>query len=297
MGNLRGIQITPALRSVIEAVLALPQQQQTAAAESKEVNETSSLRPSSSPSESLARASSAKEQLASLMSVKEATSLLQTALNNAAVDAVLPLSGVQALQSLIKSSSVDTKSKTQQLQDLETALHQTKQLSFQKSSTTKNSSSKNQSADTKFQKRLERLRLQDEERSYLNLTTNLKTAASLKDDNITVKSMTYAASVGLNMIVAPISFGVFMYFFAGSIFNRLFGLENDEDSSGDIDIKRVIAGVVSGVFMLFVEMILFVIRSHELDSSVRKKSKRKENRSNPFGYTQKSMERVYVRDD
>ena len=87
-----------------------------------------------------------------------------------------------------------------------------------------------------------------------------------------------------------------MYFFAGSIFNRLFG-ENDDDSSGDIDIKRVIAGVVSGVFMLFVEMILFVIRSHELDSSVRKKSKRKENRSNPFGYTQKSMERVYVRDD
>lgn len=295
MGNLRGIQITPALRSVIKAVLALPQQQQQQAAESK-VNVAASLPPSSSPSESLARASSAKEQLATFMSVKGAKSLLQTALNDAAVDATLPLAGVQALQSLIQSSTVDTKSKTQQLQDLETALHQTKQLSFQKSSSTNNSSGKNQSADTKFQKRLERLRLQDEERSYLNLTTNLKTAASLKDDNITVKSMTYAASVGLNMIVAPISFGVFMYFFAGSIFNRLFG-ENDEDSSGDIDIKRVIAGVVSGVFMLFVEMILFVIRSHELDSSVRKKSKKKENRSNPFGYTQKSMERVYVRDD
>ena len=297
MGTLRGIQITPALRSVIKAVLALPQPQTTEVSPEQKVNEKSStsLSPSSSPFESLARASNAKEHLSSLMSVKEATSQLQSALNNAAVDAALPLAGVLALQSLIQSSLVDSKSKTQQSQDLETALHQTKQLSFQKSSPAANSSSKNQSADPKFQKRLERLRLQDEERSYLNLTTNLKTAASLKDDNITVKSMTYAASVGLNMIVAPISFGVFMYFFAGSIFNRLFGLQNDD--SGDIDIKRVIAGVVSGVFMLFVEMILFVIRSHELDSSVRKKSKRKENRANPFGYTQKSMERVYVRDD
>jgi len=226
------------------------------------------------------------------MTVKEATSLLQTALNNAAVDAALPLAGVLALQSLIQSSLLDPNTKTQQSQDLEAALNQTKQLSFEKLPS--NRTATKQSHDPKFQKRLERLRLQDEERSYLNLTTNLKTVASLKDDNITVKSMTYAASVGLNMIVAPISFGVFMYFFAGSIFNRLFGMENN---SGDIDIKRVIAGVVSGVFMLFVEMILFVIRSHELDSAVRKKSKRKENRANPFGYTQKNMERVYVRDD
>lgn len=294
MGNLRGIQITPALRSVIKAVLALPQPSSPdkALPEPKVNTKSSASLPASSPSESLARASNAKEHLSS-MTVKEATSLLQTALNNAAVDAALPLAGVLALQSLIQSSLLDPNAKTQQSQELETALHQTKQLSFQKLPS--NKSTNKQSQDPKFQKRLERLRLQDEERSYLNLTTNLKTAASLKDDNITVKSMTYAASVGLNMIVAPISFGVFMYFFAGSIFNRLFGMEND--NSGGIDIKRVIAGVVSGVFMLFVEMILFVIRSHELDSAVRKKSKRKENRANPFGYTQKNMERTYVRDD
>jgi len=294
MGNLRGIQITPALRAAIKAVLALPQAEVSSEPKGDGNKKSStSLPPSSSPSVSLARASNAKEQLSSLMTVKESTSLLQTALNNAAVDAALPLAGVLALQSLIQSSSTDPKTKTQQSQDLEAALQHTKQLSFQKSQP--NKSSNKQSNDLKFQKRLERLRLQDEERSYSNLTTNLKTAASLKDDNITVKSMTYAASVGLNMIVAPISFGVFMYFFAGSIFNRLFGMEGP--ASGDIDIKRVIAGVVSGVFMLFVEMILFVIRSHELDASVRKKSKRKENRANPFGYTQKSMERVYVRDD
>jgi hypothetical protein len=298
MGNLRGIQITPALRSVIKAVLALSQEAEVLLSGPKGDGKsstisatTTSLPPSSSPSEALARAAKAKEQLSSLMTVKEATSLLQSAINSAAVDATLPLAGVSALQSLIQSSQADPKTKTQQSQDLEAALHQTKQLSFQqKSSTTNNSSN-----DPKFQKRLERLRLHHEERSYLNLTTNLKTASSLKDDNITVKSMTYAASVGLNMIVAPISFGVFMYFFAGSIFNRLFGSENT--NRGDVDIKRVIAGVVSGVFMLFVEMILFVIRSHELDASVRKKSKRKENRANPFGYTEKSMARVYVRDD
>ncbi|KAL7434853.1 hypothetical protein ACHAXM_004396 [Skeletonema potamos] len=234
MGSLRGIQITPALRAVIKAVLALPQQVQaeTSLLETKGEGTSATLISttpvSSSPSESLARAAKAKEQLSSLMTVKEASSILQSALNNAAVDAALPLSGILALQSLIQSSQTDTKTKTQQSQDLEAALHQTKQLSFQKSSTS--TSNSKQSTDPKFQKRLERLRLQDEERSYLNLTTNLKTAASLKDDNVTVKSMTYAASVGLNMI---------------------------------------------------------------LDSSVRKKSKRRENRSNPFGYTQKSMERVY----
>ena len=133
----------------------------------------------------------------------------------------------------------------------------------------------------------------------MTLTTNLKNAASLKDDNVTAKSMMYATSVGLNMVVAPLSFGVFMYFFAGSIFSRFFDSEdiNDEGRPGDVDIRRVIAGVVSGVFMLFVEMILFVIRSHELDASVRKKSRKREYKSNPFGYTQKSMERTYVRDD
>ena len=296
MGNLRGIQITPELRSVIKAVLALPQVTTPEEEEAKKRSsdeKTSSLHPSSHHAASLARAQETKTQLSSVMTVKASKSILQNAINDAAVDAALPLAGVIALQSLILMTTDDPKTQQKLSQELETALRQTKQLSFHKQS-----SQNSNNSDPKFQKRLERLRLQDEERSYLNLTTNLKTAASLKDDNVTVKSMTYAASVGLNMIVAPISFGVFMYFFAGSIFNRFFGsYDDDNDNNGDIDIKRVIAGVVSGVFMLFVEMILFVIRSHELDASVRKKSKKRENRANPFGYTQKSMERVYVRDD
>jgi len=90
-----------------------------------------------------------------------------------------------------------------------------------------------------------------------------------------------------------------MYFFAGSIFSRFFDdPEELEDARGSaVDVRRVIAGVVSGVFMLFVEMILFVIRSDTLDSAVRKKGRRRENRANAFGYTEKSMARTYVRDD
>lgn len=105
------------------------------------------------------------------------------------------------------------------------------------------------------------------------------------------------------MVVAPITFGTFMYFFAGSIFSRFFDAptEDGDDPRGGrgttVDVRRVIAGVVSGVFMLFVEMILFVIRSDTLDSAVRKKGRRRENRANAFGYTEKSMARTYVRDD
>lgn len=95
------------------------------------------------------------------------------------------------------------------------------------------------------------------------------------------------------MIVAPVTFGVFMYFFAGSIFGRFFPDNHANTHGNNVDIRQVIAGVISGVILLFIEMILFVIRSHELDASVRKKKRKKEYRSNPFGYTSRAMERVY----
>jgi hypothetical protein len=64
------------------------------------------------------------------------------------------------------------------------------------------------------------------------------------EDDVTTKSMTYAASVGLNMIVAPISFGVFMYFFAGAIFGWMTGNDDRESSRPhhQTDIKSVITG-------------------------------------------------------
>jgi len=132
----------------------------------------------------------------------------------------------------------------------------------------------------RFQKRMDRLRLRDEESRYKALTGNIDSYVA---DDVTAKSMTYAASVGLNMIVAPISFGVFMYFFAGQIFTWISASPKVDLKPHEVDIRRVIAGVISGVCMLFIEMILFVIRTHTMDKSVRKKAKKMKGIS-PFGY-------------
>lgn len=45
---------------------------------------------------------------------------------------------------------------------------------------------------------------------------------------------------------------------------------------------KVIAGVVSGALMLMIEMILFVIRSHEMDKAMRTKAKTQ--KVGAFGY-------------
>jgi hypothetical protein len=89
-----------------------------------------------------------------------------------------------------------------------------------------------------FRKRMDRLRLRAEEARYKKLTQNLDTYV---EDDVTTKSMTYAASVGLNMIVAPLSFGVFMFFFAGAIFGWMSGDEG-EVNPHKTDIKSVITG-------------------------------------------------------
>ena len=300
MGKLQGVKLTKELRSILDIVIDLPQPEEDKDLQKSDDEKSSpSAVASSSSSPRSMSASSPTILLQHVQDVKR--SLLQPSYNTTDVkstlnrhkhDDFLPLVDIQAIKYLINNSSQTNNKKTQLIQQLDIAL-QTTNLSFKPKP--------QPTTDPSFTKRLERLRLQDEERSYNNLTTNLKTASSIKDDNITAKSMMYATSVGLNMVVAPITFGVFMYFFAGSIFSRFFDSEIDINArtnmNQQIDIRRVIAGVVSGVFMLFVEMILFVIRSHELDASVRKKSRRKENRANPFGHTRKNAARVYVRDD
>lgn len=145
----------------------------------------------------------------------------------------------------------------------------------------------------RFRQRMQRLRFKEEETKYSKLTNNL--GLNVKQDDVTTKSMTYAASIGLNMIVAPITFGVFMYFFAGSLLDFFWpktetikpGLENAPD------IKKVIAGVVSGVAMLFIEMILFVIRTHEMDEAMRKKKKKSKKNPSPFGHYSSATEKTY----
>lgn len=49
-------------------------------------------------------------------------------------------------------------------------------------------------------------------------------------------------------------------------------------------------GVVSGVGMLFVEMILFVIRTHEFDAVMTKKKRKRAATISPFGHTQRPKE-------
>jgi len=141
----------------------------------------------------------------------------------------------------------------------------------------------------KFNQRMMKLRLQNEETKYIRITNNLH--REIQDD-VTTRSMTYAASVGLNMIVAPLSFGCFMYFFAGGIFDYFFGEEFSARTTGGTDIKRVIVGVVSGVIMLFIEMTLFVIRTHEVEAALTKKKKKKKP-VQPFGvYSKKGDQQV-----
>lgn len=129
----------------------------------------------------------------------------------------------------------------------------------------------------KYLERMEKLKLKSEETKYTRITNNIKDQR--QEDDKTARSMTYAASVGLNMIVAPISFGAFMYFFSGGIFDYFFPPNEDESAHNrnptGVDIKRLIVGVVSGVIMMIIEMVLFVIRSHEFEAhTTRKKKKR-----------------------
>jgi Endoplasmic reticulum-based factor for assembly of V-ATPase len=144
-------------------------------------------------------------------------------------------------------------------------------------------------AQLQFQLRMDKLRLRNEERKYMKITNNLSSMTQPKSDDTTTQSMMYATSIGLNMIVAPISFGVFMYFFAGSLLDY-FWPPSPLQPSTTTDIRKVIAGVISGVLMLFIEMLLFVIRTHELDKAlVKKKKKYFSSSQHPFGhYTAKS---------
>ena len=148
--------------------------------------------------------------------------------------------------------------------------------------------------------RIEKLKLQSEETKYSKITTNIKDQR--QEDDITTKSMTYAASVGINMIVAPISFGTFMYFFSGGVFDFFFPPNVDGDDFNTknlnptgVDIKRVIIGVISGVIMMIIEMLLFVIRTHEFDHYTTKKKKKRG--IEPFGVYSSKSNKIYTTDN
>jgi hypothetical protein len=305
MGKLRGILINPTLRSTIEEILSLPQ---AAHAEDKPSHDDSitgtdtttttdapsSTHAESTPAASLSRVKKSKQSLSSpSFSIDQAKSSLRATCNNYDIGdatAVIPLDQISACQFLIAQSSNQEAAKQLSI-SLEKSIQPTTLIYERPNSI---NLQQQEGDNTSFQKRLQYLRQLQEERSYLASTSNIQklNAHSTRDD-VNVKSMMYATSVGLNMIVAPLSFGVFMYFFAGSLFSKFFPLEENNNHPSNVDIRQVIAGVLSGVILLFIEMILFVIRSHELDASVRKKERRREYKSNPFGYTSRAMERTY----
>lgn len=197
---------------------------------------------------------------------------------------ILPISVIRAFKVVFQNNNNNDDS----VAKLEEALSKT-QLAFTPPDT---SASEKTPEQKKFRARMERLRLQNEESKYYNLTSNIGNAP-ISDDHITTKSMTYAASVGLNMIVAPLSFGVFMYFFSGPVLNFLFEA-HVPTHEGQVDIRKVIIGVVSGVAMLFIEMILFVIRTHELENALRKKAKKKGTAVKPFGEYSSNSKKTYI---
>lgn len=142
-----------------------------------------------------------------------------------------------------------------------------------------------------YDQRIERLRLQHESQRYSKLTRNIM--SNVQDDDITAKSMTYAASIGLNMIIAPISFGCFMYFFGGSLLDFVWPLvTSGRNATVKKEMRKILLGVVAGVVLLFVELLLFVIRTHALDTAVRKK-KTKRGEAKPFGHYTASTSKTY----
>lgn len=146
-------------------------------------------------------------------------------------DNVVPLSVIRAMYSALDD---DGRKK------LDTALAQT-QLVYSQPPPPQEETPE----QVKFHKRMERLRLRAEEARYMKLTNNIDTKV---EDDVTTKSMTYAASVGLNMIVAPLSFGVLMYFFAGAVFGWVLGEDARELQPHETDIKSVIAGMLFGSY-------------------------------------------------
>jgi hypothetical protein len=207
----------------------------------------------------------------------------------------LPIGVVVAMKIVLASTTSDKNDNTQ-TDRVEQALQTSRtQLVFTSPPKASAEEAENlEKQQKKYQKRMDRLRLLQEETNYSKLTSNL--GKVVKDDDVTTKSMTYAASIGLNMIVAPISFGVLMYFFAGSLLDYFWPTVASRSAqlTNAPDIRKVIAGVISGVMMLFIEMILFVIRTDEMDRAIRKKSRKK--KQGPFGYYSSATSKTFKED-
>lgn len=138
-----------------------------------------------------------------------------------------------------------------------------------------------------FEERLKRLKLQEQQRRYSRLTANVAPPAVA--DDVNTKTMLYAASIGLNMIVAPLSFGCLLYYFGGGLLDWWWPIQK----SSNVHIRKILLSVIGGVIMMIIEMVLFVIRTHAMDQASHRKGGRKQQQQ-PFGfYTSKTSKTYY----
>jgi hypothetical protein len=276
-GNMNKVSIgcTPQLKEALEEIL----KEATVGLSSQEVNNNNNDK-----DHAVQNGSSTSD--ASNVNIKNLELILANAQNADDTLNPIPLNAVTIAKAIAAASdtasasaSTPRTSTITSLQKLNQALERT-QLEFSKPPKPPKSQV--------YQTRIVKLKLAEQERNYTKLTKNIHHAEA---DDATIQSMMYAASVGANMIVAPISIGVLMYFFAGKLFS--FITPGYQPEPGKINIRGVIAGVIAGVLMLFIEMILFVIRNHEMDKFITKKMKK---HKNPFGYDKETANRTYQGD-
>eukprot|EP00555_Chaetoceros_dichaeta_P008521 CAMPEP_0198258738 /NCGR_PEP_ID=MMETSP1447-20131203/8078_1 /TAXON_ID=420782 /ORGANISM="Chaetoceros dichaeta, Strain CCMP1751" /LENGTH=312 /DNA_ID=CAMNT_0043945923 /DNA_START=33 /DNA_END=971 /DNA_ORIENTATION=+ len=290
-----GVKSTPELQSLIQRVLALPQHEEedSPAATDDDTNGVTPTLKSRVVDAALKPEliSSARTTIQKYIDEKEEEEDVNDESTSPSSNSI-PLNVIHATRSLIhhhnskQSNETPSPSPPTLLMELEQSLLNAGKLIFHTNTPKQTEASKTH--DAAYQRRLERLRFLSQERDYTKLTSNLDTTVAA---DVSVKSMMYATSVGLNMIVAPITFGVFMYFFSGALFGYWDGAIEHDKNSGKLDIRKVIIGVISGVAMMFIEMILFVIRNHEMDRHVTKKMKNE--KRNPFGYVKAHQKRTF----
>ena len=129
--------------------------------------------------------------------------------------------------------------------------------------------------EVSYRARLDMLNRKVLDRQYASLTgslgssTNLYGVKSMDGAGVAdeVNKLGNSGAIAANMIIAPVCFGAFLYSFMGPLFPGRVVAE------GDVDTVLVVVAVLGGVALLFIEMILFVIRSDTIIAYDKKKER------------------------
>ena len=118
-----------------------------------------------------------------------------------------------------------------------------------------------------YKRRIAMLRLKSENSDYKSLTGNLhKINQSNKTDENSMANefnkLGNTAALALNMMIGPIVVGCFLYTFCSGLFSN----NNDTNNNNANNTSLIIFSVLGGVALLFIELILFVIRTDAMIS-------------------------------